>query len=131
MGTPIYIVLIALVLFQIKHYLCDFVLQTQSQVMAKGHPMALLAVCAMRGLHAVGSIPAPYMPTSLRSLLVILALIAFEFVLHYHVDFTKARVDATRRMDGRRSAILDRVRAGPVHPSALTYLAFPYVTTLL
>jgi Protein of unknown function (DUF3307) len=91
MGTPAVTILVALVLFQLKHYVCDFVLQTQSQLAAKGiygAPGGLRHA----GLHAIGSIPALCVLT--RSPLVILALIAFEFVLHYHVDYTKARVDA-------------------------------------
>ncbi len=127
MGTPVFTVLIALVLFQIKHYLCDFVLQTQSQVMAKG---TYGAPGGLRhaGLHAVASIPALYMLTG--SPPVILGLIAFEFVLHYHVDFAKARVDATRGWtvaDQQYWIVfgLDQF----IHQ--LTYLAFLYVTTLL
>ena len=127
MGTPIFTVLIALVLFQIKHYLCDFVLQTQSQVMAKGTYGALGGL-RHAGLHALGSIPALYVLTS--SPLVILALIAFEFVVHYHVDFTKARVDATRGWtvaDQQYWIVfgLDQF----IHQ--LTYLAFLYVTAFL
>jgi hypothetical protein len=93
MDTPIVIVLVALVLFQIKHFLCDFVLQTQSQVLAK-RTYGAFGGLLHAGLHAVGSIPALLVLT--RSPLAILALIAVEFVLHYHVDFTKARVDAKR-----------------------------------
>jgi len=127
MGTPIFIALIALVLFQIKHCLCDFVLQTQSQVMAKGTYGALGGL-SHAGLHAVASIPALYVLTS--SPLIILALIAFEFVLHYHVDFTKARVDAAGGWtvaDQQYWIVfgLDQF----IHQ--LTYLAFVYVTALL
>ena len=127
MGTQVFTVLIALVLFQIKHYLCDFVLQTQSQVMAKGTYGALGGL-SHAGLHAVASIPALYMLTG--SPLVILGLIAFEFVLHYHVDFAKARVDATRGWtvaDQQYWIVfgLDQF----IHQ--LTYLAFVYVTALL
>jgi hypothetical protein len=124
MGTMT--VLIALVLFQIKHYLCDFVLQTQSQVLAKG---TYGAAGGLRhaGLHAIGSIPALYMLT--HAPLYILVIVVFEFVLHYHVDFTKARIDATRGWtvaDQQYWIVfgLDQF----VHQ--LTYLAFVYVLAL-
>jgi hypothetical protein len=93
MGPPIETVLIALLLFEIKHFLCDFVLQTQSQVLAKGTYGAFGGVIHA-GLHAAGSVPALYVLT--HSPLAILTLAAVEFVLHYHVDYVKARVDATR-----------------------------------
>jgi hypothetical protein len=127
MGIPVFTVLAALVLFQLKHYLCDFVLQTSSQVQAKG---TYGAPGGLRhaGLHAIGSIPALFMLT--RSLLTILALIAIEFVLHYHVDFTKARVDAARGWtvaDQQYWIVfgLDQF----VHQ--LTYLAFVFVLAML
>jgi hypothetical protein len=94
MIVPIGTVLVALVLFQIKHYLCDFVLQTQSQVLAKGTYGAAGGL-SHAGLHAIGSIPSLYVLAP-HAPLEILALIAFEFVLHYHVDFAKARVDAAQ-----------------------------------
>ena len=126
MGTPIFTVLVALVLFQVKHYLCDFVLQTQSQIQAKG-TYGGLGGLRHAGLHAIGSIPALLVLT--RSPLTILALIAIEFVLHYHVDFTKARVDATRGWTVQDLQYwivfgLDQF----IHQ--LTYLVFVYVLEL-
>jgi hypothetical protein len=127
MGTPMMTVLIALVLFQVKHCLCDFVLQTQSQIRAKGTYGAMGGI-HHAGLHAIGSVPALYVLT--HAPLTIVAFAAVEFVLHYHVDFTKARVDATYGWtvaDQQYWIVfgLDQF----VHQ--LTYLAFVYVLEML
>ena len=119
-------VLTALVLFQLKHYLCDFVLQTQSQVLAKGIYGAMGGI-RHAGFHAIGSVPALLVLT--RSPLAILAFVLFEFVLHYHVDFTKARVDAAQGWTVADQQYwfvfgLDQF----VHQ--LTYLAFVYVLAI-
>jgi len=76
--------------FQLKHYLCDFLLQTYDQIRFKGkylHPAGLLHA----GLHMLGSIPALLILT--RAPVTIVVLIVAEFLIHYHTDWAKARLD--------------------------------------
>jgi len=80
----------ALLLFSLKHYLCDFVLQSQYQVQSKaiyGHGGGFIHAA----LHAGTSIVPLLVLT--RSLPVIGTIVIIEFLLHYHVDWAKARVD--------------------------------------
>src|SRR5215469_3776343 len=84
------IVLWSLALFQLKHFVCDFALQTPRQIQAKGN-YGQLAGLEHAGLHAIASLPALLVLT--QSAAAIIAVIAAEFVIHYHVDFSKARID--------------------------------------
>lgn len=73
-------------LFQLKHYLCDYLLQLKYQRRHKGtflHPGGLLHA----GLHAVGSIPA--MLLLAPPVWLIGVLMAGEFAVHYLLDWTK------------------------------------------
>jgi hypothetical protein len=84
------LVLWALLAFQLKHFVCDFVLQTKFQVDTKkiyGHYGGFIH----SGLHAVASLPILYFLAG--SLLVAVLFAAGEFVVHYHVDWLKGRVD--------------------------------------
>jgi hypothetical protein len=79
----------ALVLLEIKHFLCDFVAQTGYQVQNKhiyGHPGGLLHA----GLHGIASLPAILLLTNAP--LPIAAIIVAEFIVHYHVDWLKAAI---------------------------------------
>ncbi|HKL65147.1 MAG TPA: DUF3307 domain-containing protein [Roseovarius sp.] len=78
--------LVLVLLFQIKHLLADFVWQTGWMVRNKGtygHPGGI----AHAGLHAVMTMPI-LIWTPLTTLAV-LGVAAVEFVLHYHIDWTK------------------------------------------
>ncbi len=89
-----------MLVFQIKHFLCDFVLQTSEQVRNKGtylHPAGLTHA----GLHAVGSIPALLILT--RSPLPLAALPALEFVFHYHTDWGKVKLDRHLRLNDQNT----------------------------
>lgn len=82
--------LAALLAFEIKHFLGDFVLQTKWQVESKkryASPGSLLHA----GIHAVLSIPALFVFTSAPAILI--GVPVAEFLLHYHVDYAKARID--------------------------------------
>jgi hypothetical protein len=87
------LVLLALLAFQVKHLLCDFVLQTKFQVFNKGyygHTGGIIhAAC-----HVVFSVPALLLLT--RSPAVIAAVMACEFLVHYHIDWLKARTERVR-----------------------------------
>jgi hypothetical protein len=79
--------------FQIKHFICDFVLQTQSQIRNKG-TYGHLAGFAHAGTHALGSLPALLILGAQPEMIAI--LLFAEFVIHYHVDWYKARIDRGR-----------------------------------
>lgn len=94
------LILTTLLIFQVKHFLCDFVLQPYSIVVKKGiylHPAGLLHA----GLHALGSIPALLL--LLHAPQTIALFILGEFVVHYHVDWTKANIDRVLKLDNRSS----------------------------
>jgi hypothetical protein len=84
------LVLWALLAFQLKHFLADFVLQTRYQVHTKkiyAHPGGFIH----SGLHIVGTIPILLaMGTALGT---VATIAVAEFVLHYHVDWLKGWVD--------------------------------------
>lgn len=82
-------ILLALLAFQIKHYIFDFVLQTHYQFSNKGsygHPGGILHA----GLHALGSIPALLILATPAGLLA--GIVIGEFVVHYHVDWSKEQI---------------------------------------
>jgi len=93
-------ILLAMLVFQIKHFLCDFVLQTSEQVRNKGtylHPAGIVHA----GLHAIGSIPALLILT--RSPLPLIALPVFEFAFHYHTDWAKVKLDRYLRLNDQNT----------------------------
>jgi uncharacterized protein DUF3307 len=82
--------LTALLALQFKHFLCDFVLQTEYQVRTKGlygHFGGFLH----SGLHIIGTIPALYILGA--SLKVGALILLVEFVIHYHTDWSKVQID--------------------------------------
>jgi hypothetical protein len=89
MTEPIVIVLWALAAFQIKHVICDFMLQTRFQVENKGFYGGIGGI-THAGLHVAFSIPALMLLT--RSVVLIAPALLFEFVVHYHTDWYKARL---------------------------------------
>ena len=85
----------SLVLFQVKHFLCDFVLQTAYLYRNKGiygHRAGFIHA----GLHALGSLPAilllSHEPARIG------AILAVEFLIHYHVDWLKLYIDKHFRL---------------------------------
>jgi hypothetical protein len=80
----------ALLAFQLKHYLCDFMLQSGYQVRTKGiygHPGGFIH----SGLHVLASIPAlMILGADARAIAIV---IAAEFAIHYHTDWTKSAID--------------------------------------
>jgi hypothetical protein len=77
----------------LKHMIADFVLQTQFQYANKGrygHPGGLLHA----GIHVALTLPLLF--ALLGSYVAVIAALAVaEFVIHYHIDFTKEQI--TRR----------------------------------
>ena len=91
MSHDLALVLWALLALQAKHFLCDFVLQTEYQIRTKGiygHPGGFIH----SGLHMVTTVPALLiMQAPVRAIVIIMV---GEFLVHYHTDWTKANVDA-------------------------------------
>ena len=88
-----WLALLALAVFQLKHFACDFALQTPRQIQAKGiygRPAGL----EHSGLHAITSVPALLVLT--HSPLAIIIVVVCEFLVHYHVDFAKAQIDKSQ-----------------------------------
>jgi hypothetical protein len=81
--------LIVLALLLCKHMVFDFVLQTRYQLDHKhiyGHPGGLLHA----GLHLVGTAAA--IAVARPSPMLLGAILAAEFVVHYHVDWIKEQL---------------------------------------
>ena len=130
--VPAYLILGSMLVFQIKHFLCDFLFQTYELIRFKGkylHPAGLLHA----GLHMLGSIPALlvlYIPNVARAPLPIVVLIAAEFVIHYHTDYAKARIDSALRLNDQ-NALYWAIFGGDQLIHQLTYLGMIYAALYL
>src|SRR5258706_6464374 len=77
------------VLFEVKHFVYDFVLQTAYQYRNKGiygHPAGFVHA----GLHAAGSLPAVLILTETAWLAA--AVLSADFLVHYHTDWLKKQI---------------------------------------
>jgi hypothetical protein len=95
-GNAVAMILVSMLIFQIKHFLCDFALQSSNQIRNKGvylHPAGLTHA----GLHALGSVPAMLVLT--RSPLPVIVLPLLEFAFHYLTDWGKVRLDSHLRLN--------------------------------
>jgi uncharacterized protein DUF3307 len=93
MSPGLTLVIVSLTLFQVKHLICDYVLQTPYMYLNKGkyfHPGGIFHA----GIHAVGSI-LPVLVLG-REPILIAALLGIEFVVHYHVDWLKEQINKRR-----------------------------------
>ena len=92
------LVLWAVLGFQVKHFLGDFVLQTTSQVQQKGYygRRGGLVHAATHGLLSV-----PVLLVLTREPMLIALVAAAEFVVHYHIDWIKARTDRVKGWSNR------------------------------
>ena len=89
MEPVVQVMLWSLLAFEAKHFICDFVIQTAYQVRTKGiygHPGGFLH----SGAHAIASLPAILVWGP--SIKMIAALVVAEFLIHYHMDWTKENV---------------------------------------
>lgn len=87
---PILVVLVGL---QAKHFLFDFVFQSDWQVRNKGrygHPGGLVH----SGLHAAGTFVVMALATLFGTITLVAAvsLAAADFLIHYHIDWVKAQL---------------------------------------
>jgi len=96
MESGTHVVLLALGLFAAKHFVADFLLQTGWMYRGKGvygHPGGL----AHAGVHMLGSLPALLVLGP--GPVVLLALMAGEGLVHYHIDWTKESLTRRFRAD--------------------------------
>jgi hypothetical protein len=91
MNSQVMILLVAVGGLQLKHYICDYVLQSSWQVQHKviyGHPGGLLHA----GLHCAGTVPVVLLFTRIPAF--IATIFVCEFIIHYHSDWLKGRIDS-------------------------------------
>jgi hypothetical protein len=84
-------VLAALLYLQVKHFICDYPLQTGYQLLNKGtygHPGGLIHA----GIHVLFTIPVFLILTP--PLAIGVGILVGEFVLHYNIDWTKQQIMA-------------------------------------
>lgn len=89
MEPVVQVMLWSLLAFEAKHYICDFVIQTGWQVKTKGiygHPGGFIH----SGAHALASLPAILVWAPSWRLMA--ALMAAEFIVHYHMDWSKEHI---------------------------------------
>ena len=101
MSPAVMLLLSSLALLEIKHFVCDFVLQTAYLYRNKGiygHPAGFIHA----GLHAAGSLPAILIVS--HAPLLVAAILAVEFLIHYHVDWLKLYLDKHYRLGINQSA---------------------------
>lgn len=87
--TAVQQVLVFLVLFQVKHFICDGPLQTSAMVRDKGHYGRALGLLHA-GIHGGGALVALLLfglPVKLA-----FGLALLDFAIHYHVDFSKEQI---------------------------------------
>ncbi len=86
---PIAAIFAVLIILEVKHFLCDYPLQTGYQVHNKGtygHPGGVVHA----GLHIIGTSIAFLVITP--TLPVGAAILIGEFLVHYHIDWAKDQV---------------------------------------
>lgn len=94
MSYDVKLLLAVLLFLQLKHFICDFVLQTPYQFLNKGkygHPGGIIH----SGLHALTSIPIFFLiPVKLP---VAIGIVLGEFIVHYHIDWMKEQTVKRKR----------------------------------
>jgi hypothetical protein len=111
-------VVLLLLLLQVKHFVFDFVLQGPYQLKNKGtygHPGGILH----SGLHAFGT--AVVLLVLAVPVGMLLAIVAGEFLVHYHIDWCKEQI--TRRYGTGQNAFFWRMIGLDQFLHQLTYLA--------
>ncbi len=78
-----------LVCFQIKHFVADYLLQPPWLIRGKGH-LDCPGGYVHAGVHAIGSLPA--LLVAGLSVGPLLLLLAAEYLVHFAVDHSKARI---------------------------------------
>jgi hypothetical protein len=79
-----------LIVLQVKHFVCDYPLQTLNMVQNKGtylHPAGMVHA----GIHALGTISCFFVVPPTLALGV--AIVVGEFLVHYHLDWGKEQIN--------------------------------------
>lgn len=120
--TTAAIILFALLL--LKHFVCDFVLQTPWQIGQKGIYGARGGL-VHSGIHVAGTLVA--LLAVRPPLSVIVTVLVVEFIVHYHIDWGKEQT--VKRLDWRVGARFWNAIGFDQLLHGLTYLAIViYVT---
>lgn len=86
-------IIVLLVLFGIKHFICDFVLQTNSMVQDKG---TYLGIGGVRHAlhHAIGTfiVLMIALPWRLDAHLLAIVIGCLDGFVHYHIDYAKSKL---------------------------------------
>jgi hypothetical protein len=86
---PVAALIAVFLILQIKHFICDYPLQTVYQLRNKGtygHPGGILH----SGIHAAATCIAFLVITP--PLLIGIGIVLGEFLLHYHIDWAKEQI---------------------------------------
>lgn len=83
-------IFLLLILFQIKHFVCDFPLQTQYMLGKMSRTNWIVPLSAHAGVHAFGTFIITIIFTSFYTA-ILLAIV--DFILHFVVDRLKASPD--------------------------------------
>jgi len=100
MTDPAQIALVGVLILLVKHLVFDFFLQTRFQYQNKGiygHPGGFVHA----GLHALGT--APVFLWIAPSMRLAAAIMAGEFVVHYHVDWVKEQVNKRMQLTAEQA----------------------------
>ncbi|AVO38136.1 DUF3307 domain-containing protein [Pukyongiella litopenaei] len=95
MGSGVFAVVLLIGLFQVKHLIADFFLQTPRMLCRRAiylHP----GRAEHAGLHGIGS--AIVLALFGTPVGLILGIVLAEWVVHYHVDWAKGRFVETRKL---------------------------------
>ena len=111
-----------LVGFQLKHYIADYTLQPAWILHGKGN-MRAAGGYAHAGLHAIGTLAV--LALAGLSFAPIIALAAAEFVLHYVIDYGKAKLSARIRC-GPTTQLYWTLHGGDQFLHQLTYVGLVY-----
>ena len=93
MNAQLAILFWSLVIFEVKHFLCDYVFQMPTQLGDK-RTYGARGGLIHAGLHAVASLPAILLLS--RSAPLVLAIVAGEFAVHYHLDWLRTAIKHAR-----------------------------------
>lgn len=121
------IVFLLLVLFQIKHFICDYPLQTQYMLGKMGRANWIKPLAAHAGVHAIGTFIVVLVVT-FSPIAIVFALA--DFVLHFIVDRVKASPDLGGRWKPDQSYFWWALGADQMAHHLLNYLFIAIIVIL-
>ena len=121
------IVFLLLVLFQIKHFICDYPLQTPYMLGKMGKTNWIKPLAAHAGVHAIGTFIV-VLAVTFSPIAVVFALA--DFVLHFIVDRIKASPDLGGRWKPDQSYFWWALGADQMAHHLLNYLFIAIIAIL-